>query len=136
MAGPTNNGIGSLNDRNEGFGHDDGTSIFLDDADWDTLGTTPSQATESLATRVARTRVARQSISPNLNDDDAWDGTNTTSGSNTALAVSSGNANRDVDATYADYAAPDADMRITVGLNDRSSGFGHTAATDADLDDA
>lgn len=125
-----------LFDRAEGYGHTAGTQDSKDDTDWSTPVAVLAAQTEALATRIGRTRVARQSISPDLDSVGAWDGTNTTSGSNTALADSAGNANRDVNAAHADEAAMDATARANTGFADRTTGWGHTAATDADLDDA
>lgn len=134
-------------DRKEGWGHTAGTEAAGKDtlaansttAQWeaDTF-TVPAAATEALATRIARTRTARQNIQADLNADGAWDGTFTTTGSNTALADSAGNANRDVKGSHASSASMDATARANTGFADRTTGWGHgpSASVANDLEDA
>lgn len=130
-------------DRKEGYGHTAGTVAAGKDnltngtkAQWqaDSL-TVPAQADEALAPRLARlvatpNATSRQYISPDLDAAGAWDGTNTTTGSNTALtnASTEANTNRTIDAM-------DATERAAIGFADRTSGWGHTSGTVADLND-
>lgn len=125
-----------LFDRAEGYGHTAGSQASKDDTDWSTPVAVLAAQSEDLDTRVARTLVSRESISPDLDSAGAWDGTNTTSGSNAALANVNAVANHDVNVTYRTVDAMDSTERAAIGFADRTTGWGHTAATDADLDDA
>lgn len=133
-------------DRKEGWGHTEGDVAAGKDtlaanstsAQWqaDTF-TVPADASENLATRVGRVRTARQSISPDLDAAGAWDGTNTTTGSNTALAVVDAVANAELNVDYRDVDAMDSTEREATGFADRTDGWGHASAdAPADLKDA
>lgn len=131
-------------DRKEGYGHTEGTVAAGKDnltdgtvAEWqsDSL-TVPAAASEALGSRLGRTRTARQTVSPDLDGAGAWDGTNTTSGSNTALADADAVANHDVNVAYRDIDAMDSTERSNIGFADRTDGWGHTAGSIADLKDS
>lgn len=127
--------ISDLYDRAEGYGHTDGTLDAKDDTNWTVQPTVPADPSEALATRLGKTRTARQSISPDLDSAGAWDGTNTTSGSNTALADVNAVANHAVNVAYRTVDAMDATERANIGFADRTSGWGHTEGSIADLND-
>lgn len=151
--------ITDLYDRKEGYGHTAGSSTLKDD------GSTASITPPSFNDDTTSERLALSVATPNATsrkygvpdqasdlfdresgyghtagdpddsmsaDTDANSNALAFTGSNSALTTSS----TDASASYRTAAAPDADMRAQIGFADRSTGWGHTAATDADLDDA
>lgn len=125
-----------LFDRAEGYGHTAGTQASKDDADWTTPVAVLAAQSEARDTRIARlvdttNATSRRYKSADLNADGAYAGTQTSTGTNVALANTSV---QEVLSTRT-INAMDATKRAAVGFRDRSSGYGHSAGTITDLKD-
>ena len=125
-----------LFDRKEGYGHTAGTQDSKDDGSWTAAVAVLAAQSEARDTRIARlvdvtNATSRQYISPDLNADGAWDGTNTTTGTNVALA----NTSVQEVLTTRTIDAMDSTERADTGFADRTSGWGHTAGSLTDLND-
>ena len=125
-----------LFDRAEGYGHTAGTQDSKDNSDWTTPVAVLADRSETRDDRIARlvdvtNATSRQYISPDLDSAGAWDGTNTTTGTNVALA----NTSVQEVLTTRTIDAMDSTERASVGFADRTSGWGHTAGSLTDLND-